>query len=237
LRGRVRERCWLPSAAAAYATALVQARGRPGRGGDTGVFVSVAGGLLRGDRLYVDVFDNKDPLLFYTDSVALGLIGWKGPFLLDVVWLTIAATCTALVLIAIGASRPTVVAGFISYPVLLTGALYYSGYSMLAGLAFIPLIAWLWMRHRGVLAGMASKSSSGGADFALDRPTGRTARQHTHWNAPRIAHRHFKRLPSRTWARTTKKASARSSRTGSYSPVPRLQTTSSRPTFLAYFTA
>jgi hypothetical protein len=147
-------RClWLLSASGAYAAALVVIRGRPSVGGDAGVFVSVAGRLLRGDRLYVNVLDNKDPLFFYSDAAALGVLGWRGPFLLDVVWLTVAATSTVLLLRAIGASRVTAAVGFVAYPLLLTGAWYYSGYSMLAVLAFAPLIGWLWIRDSLALAG------------------------------------------------------------------------------------
>ena len=36
----------------------------PSTFGDHGTFVSVAERLLAGDRLYVDVWDNKDPLFY-----------------------------------------------------------------------------------------------------------------------------------------------------------------------------
>ena len=62
-------------------------RGEPWIGGDPGVFLSVAGRLLEGDRLYADVFDNEDPLFYFTYAGALWLGGWRGPFMLDAVWL------------------------------------------------------------------------------------------------------------------------------------------------------
>jgi hypothetical protein len=140
------KRLWLPFASGGYAALLVGLRGRPSLEADAGVFLSVAGRLLRGDRLYVNVVDNKDPFFFYAHTAALAVLGWRGPFLLDVVWLTLAAASTWLLLEAIGAPRLTAALGFVAFPLLLTGVWYYAGYSMLAGLAFVPLIGLLWLR-------------------------------------------------------------------------------------------
>ena len=66
-------------------------RGRdPVVASDQGVFLSVAARMLDGDQLYAEVFDNKDPLFFYTYAGALWVGGWRGPFLLDAVWLGLA---------------------------------------------------------------------------------------------------------------------------------------------------
>ena len=59
--------------------ALVLLRGDPFVASDQGVFLSVAGRMLDGDRLYADVFDNKDPLFFYTYAGAFWIGGWRGP--------------------------------------------------------------------------------------------------------------------------------------------------------------
>jgi hypothetical protein len=143
----------LLSGSVAYAALLVLLRGRPSLKADAGVFLSVAGSILHGDRLYVGVLDNKDPLFFYAHAAALDVFGWTGPFLLDVLWIAIAAASTLLLMRAIGASWLTAAIGFVTYPLLLTGAWYVSGYSLLAALSFAPLIGWLWMRDRFVLAG------------------------------------------------------------------------------------
>lgn len=60
-----------------YAALLVFLRGRPSLDLDAGVFLSVAGRLLHGDHLYSQVWDNKDPLFFYTDAAALWAGGWR----------------------------------------------------------------------------------------------------------------------------------------------------------------
>ncbi len=149
----VRFRLYLLSASVAYAGLLVLLRGRPSLKSDAGVFLSVAGSMLHGDRLYAGVIDNKDPLFFYAHAGALDVLGWTGPFLLDIVWVAIAAAFTLLLLRAAGASWLTAMIGFIVYPLLLTGAWYLSGYSLLAALSFAPLIGWLWLRGSFVSAG------------------------------------------------------------------------------------
>ena len=149
----MRGRLYLFSASAVYGALLVLLRGRPSLKSDAGVFLSVAGSMLHGDRLYVGVLDNKDPLFYYAHAGALAAFGWTGPFLLDIVWLAIAAASTLLLLRAVGSSRLTAVVGFVVYPLLLTGAWYLSGYSLLAALSFAPLIGLLWLRGSFVAAG------------------------------------------------------------------------------------
>ena len=148
-------RRWLFAASGVYAALLVAAGGGARIGSDTGIFLSVAGRLLSGDRLYVEVIDNKDPLFFYTYAGALAAGDWRGPFLLDVVWLAVAAASTVLLLRAVGASRLTAGAGFVAYPLLLTSEAWSPGpgFSMLAGLAFVPLVGWLWIRGSFAAAG------------------------------------------------------------------------------------
>jgi hypothetical protein len=139
---------------AAYGSLLVLLRGRPSIGVDAGVFLSVAGRLLHGDRLYRDVWDNKDPLFFYVDAAALWVAGWRGPFLLDIFWVATAAAAVWLLLRVLDVPPLARVAGFLAYPLLLTGEWYHAGYSMLAALALAPVAAWLWARGSPTAAGV-----------------------------------------------------------------------------------
>jgi hypothetical protein len=149
-----RLRTWWPvPIAALLGTALVLARGRPSTDSDAGIFLSVAARLLDGDRLYVDVWDNKDPLFFWTYAAALGSGDWRAPFLLDAVWLALAGAGAWYLVRALGTSAFVATLGLVSYPVLLTGAYYYAGYSMLPALALAPVAAWLWLRGQLVSAG------------------------------------------------------------------------------------
>jgi hypothetical protein len=136
-----------------FGFALVLLRGEPWIGGDPGVFLSVAGRLLDGDRLYADVFDNKDPLFFYTYAGALWLGGWRAPFWLDAAWLALAGISIALLVRALRAPQSAVITSFLLYPLALTAAWYLVGMSMLGGLAVAPLAPWLWLRGRFAAAG------------------------------------------------------------------------------------
>jgi hypothetical protein len=128
-------------------------RGEPRWNGDQGVFLSIAARVLDGDRLYADVIDNKDPLFFYAHAAALWIGGWKGPAALDGLWLGIAALSIALLLRALDAHVVVVLSGFLLYPLALTASWYEPGLSMLGGLALAPLVGWLWLSRRFVLAG------------------------------------------------------------------------------------
>ena len=124
--------------------------------------------MLDGDRLYADVFDNKDPLFFYTYAGALWVGGWRGPFLLDAVWLGVAGVAIALLVRALGAPRSAVVASFFVYPLALAAGWYLVGMSMLAALAFAPLAPWLWLRGR--FAGAAPPSLRSCSSSSTWRP-------------------------------------------------------------------
>ena len=145
---------FLGTASAAYGALLVILRGRPSVGVDAGVFLSVAGRLVHGDHLYRDVWDNKDPLFFYADAAALWVGGWTGPFLLDILWVALAAASVVLLLRKLTAPPIAAAAGFVVYPLLLTGQWYYAGYSMLAALALAPFAAWLWARGTAAASGV-----------------------------------------------------------------------------------
>ena len=136
-----------------FGFALALLRGEPVAGSDQGVYLSIASRMLDGESLYADVSDPKDPLFFYTYAAALWIADWRGPFLLDGLWLALAAVSIALLLRELRAPRAAVVAGFFIYPLALTSSWFQPGLSMLAGLAVTPLPAWLWLRGRFAASG------------------------------------------------------------------------------------
>ena len=83
---------WIAVGAVAlpFGIALALLRGEPTLGSDQGVYLSTAARLLDGDRLYADVVA-KDPLFFYAHAAAIGVGGWRGAYLLDGIWLAVAA--------------------------------------------------------------------------------------------------------------------------------------------------
>jgi hypothetical protein len=164
VRGRARRRLdYLPPVLARFIGAgvlalvlglvLVLLRGDPFVASDQGVFLSVAARLLDGDALYSEVFDNKDPLFFYSYAAALWVGGWRGPFLLDAIWLGVAAVSMGLFLRELRAPRVAVLCGFVVYPLALTAGWYLIGLSMLGAVAVAPLVPWLWLRGRFVASG------------------------------------------------------------------------------------
>ena len=125
---------------AIYAAVLVVVRGRPSLNGDGGIFLSVAAALNHGYRLYDGVWDNKPPLFYYAGALGYGVVGWRGVFVLDIGWLTLAGVGMALWLDRLEVRRITAIAGVVAYPLFLTGVWYYAGYSELPGMAVIPLV-------------------------------------------------------------------------------------------------
>jgi hypothetical protein len=136
-----------------FGIALVLVRGEPTVASDQGILLSVAGRMLDGDDLYSEVIENKDPLVFYTFAGALWAGGWRGPFLLDGVWLAAAGLGFALLLRELRLPRAAVVSGFFVYPLALTAAWFYAGLTMLGGLALAPLVPALWLRRNFVASG------------------------------------------------------------------------------------
>ncbi|MCZ7589022.1 MAG: hypothetical protein M5U27_09260 [Gaiella sp.] len=126
--------------------ALAGVRVEPQVWGDPGVWLSVGARLLDGDRLYADVFDNKDPFFFYSYAAALWAGGVRGPFVLEVVWLGVATGGMALALRALRVGTAAMLAGALVYPFALTAAWYVPGATMVPALALAPLALWLWVR-------------------------------------------------------------------------------------------
>ncbi len=120
---------------------------------DRAIFISVAEYLLSGSRLYVDVYDNKDPLFFYAVS-AQRLLGPAAEYLFE------------LSLVAVSAGTAYAIARFvdridtankgillIAVPLLLTGVFWLPGYTTLPGTALSLLACALFLRQRMLLAG------------------------------------------------------------------------------------
>ncbi|WP_030203268.1 hypothetical protein [Terrabacter tumescens] len=137
--------------AAAWAMALP--RLVPSTFGDHGTYASVAERLLAGDRLYVDVWDNKDPLFYY--ALAVGrLASPLADVALEVLWVLGAGLAVTVLARAAGAApKIAVVAGLGAMPLLLTGPPYESGMTHLPGLALLLGAVACAVRSRWVLAG------------------------------------------------------------------------------------
>ncbi|MGO4599334.1 hypothetical protein [Terrabacter sp. 2RAF25] len=126
----------------------------PSTTGDHGTYASVAERLLAGDRLYVDVWDNKDPLFYYVLAVGR-LVSPLSDIAVEVLWVVLAGIAVVVMARAAGASRDiSVVAGLGATPLLLTGPAYETGMTHLPGLALLLLSVASAVRSRWVLAGI-----------------------------------------------------------------------------------
>ena len=116
--------------------------------GDFGVFVAVADRLNAGDRLYVDVWDNKDPVLYWVLASSRWISPF-GPWLLEMLWLVVAATSAGLLAKSAGLNfRASVLVGAAMTPIIITGGAYWAGTSHQPGVALALLSAALISRRR-----------------------------------------------------------------------------------------
>ncbi len=119
---------------------------------DHGTYVSVAERLLAGDRLYVDVWDNKDPFFYYV--LALGrLVSPLSDYAVEVLWVLIACASTWFLSRATGAGRrrALLLSGLV--PLVLTGTAYVPGMTHLPGVALSLAAIAAGARRRWVLGG------------------------------------------------------------------------------------
>lgn len=133
---------------------LIAARAIPGRDGDRGIFVSVAERINAGDRLYMDVWDQKDPLFYYV--IAAGrLISPYMDIAIELGWLALAGFAGWQLARAAGLGQTwSLIVGASLVPFVLTGVGYIPGFSHLPGTALALMALALTTTRRYVLAGL-----------------------------------------------------------------------------------
>lgn len=125
---------------------------------DYGFFTAIAERMRAGDMLYVDVWDNKDPFVFFFLAVArnLGPNGVIGAWLLEFAWVLIAAV--AIFVIARKNQLSTIIAtflGFVLSPIVILGMPYFMGSTHLPAVALLLAAVALVYSDRPLLAGIA----------------------------------------------------------------------------------
>lgn len=148
-----RRLAWAVAASLTVGALVAALRVEPQVWGDPGIWLSVGARLLEGDRLYADVFDNKDPLFFYSYAVALRIGGVRAPFGLEVLWLGVGTVGMALALRALRVGLLPMLAGALVYPFALTAAWYVPGATMVPALGLAPVALWLFVRGSAFAAG------------------------------------------------------------------------------------
>ena len=132
---------------------LTIARAIPVRDGDRGIFASMAERLAAGDTLYVDAWDNKEPL-FYLTLAAGRLVSPYMDVAIELAWLAASAVAIYAVLRTAAVGRPmSALVGLGMAPLILTGGDYTAGFSHLPGTAILLGTYALLVRGRPGLAG------------------------------------------------------------------------------------
>jgi len=118
---------------------------------DYGFITGIAERLRAGDTLYTEVWDNKDPLVYYTLTLArsLGPNGVIGTWLLELSWIVLAAVAVYVIARFQGLTR--VLSSYVGFgltPLILLGAAYYMGNTHLPAIALLLVaIALLYSGH------------------------------------------------------------------------------------------
>ena len=125
---------------------------------DYGFFTGVSERLRAGDVLYVQVWDNKDPLVFYSLAIArtIGPNGVIGAWGLEILWVVAAATALYVIARFQRVSRP--LAAYIGFglgPLVILGVAYFMGSTHLPAITLtLVAVACLYARHP-VVAGIS----------------------------------------------------------------------------------
>ncbi len=120
---------------------------------DRAIFTSIAEYLLLGNRLYVDIYDNKDPLFFYAVSIQR-FFGPIAEYLFELSTVAISAVSAYDISCAVestGKDRKKIL--LIAVPLVVTGIFWIPGYTTLPGVALSLLACALFVRHKALLAG------------------------------------------------------------------------------------
>lgn len=150
---------WIVTGVAIAATWLVVAgrtvpRAIDGAVGDYGFFTGVADRLRDGAVLYEQIWDNKDPFVFYSIAIAR-TGGVSGVWLLEALWIVVASIAIHAIARHQGLSRvASVSVAWIATPLVLIGMPYFMGSTHLPGVALVLVAVALVLRRHWVLAGI-----------------------------------------------------------------------------------
>lgn len=120
---------------------------------DGGIFLSVAAALADGQALYLDVWDNKDPLFFGFMALAWTIWSPLAQFM-DWIWIPLAAYGSFLITRAASSVDRALIVGLLVTPILVTSYGYVAGWSTMPGTALAILAIGLIFGGRGFIAGL-----------------------------------------------------------------------------------
>lgn len=121
---------------------------------DGGLFLSIVGGMEQGLGLYSEVFEIKDPI-YFAAMFAAHKISPAGPFVMDWLWIPLAAVGGWLLARAVTSADRALAIGLLGVPLVLTGGFYAPGLTNTPGTALILVGLGLALNRWGILAGIA----------------------------------------------------------------------------------
>lgn len=134
--------------------ALLLIRLFPSKFLDHGIYISVASRLLAGDKLYDEVWDNKQPYFYF----ALAFARWISPygdFLLEIFWIALLSGSTFYILRENRIpNRVSNIFGLIVVPFIASGSHYVSGQTHLPAIALYFLMRLLLLRNSSFTGGI-----------------------------------------------------------------------------------
>lgn len=104
---------------------------------DMGLFLSETAALARGQSLYRDIFEIKDPLFFYSSTLSTLFIGRSGPYILDALAVVFAAPVAYLALKSLFIDRFKSAVGAVLFVGTLSGGYFSSFRTGTIGLVLI----------------------------------------------------------------------------------------------------
>ena len=133
-------------------------RAIPSKSLDHGIYISVASRLLAGDKLYVDVWDNKQPYFYFF----LAFARWISPYgdlILECFWIGLLAFSSYKILrTLVVPQRIAIPGGLFLVPIIATGSHYVSGQTHLPGIALYFLMRFFllknWFYSSGIILGL-----------------------------------------------------------------------------------
>ena len=122
---------------------------------DHSVFVSVAERLIAGDRLYSGVWDNKDPLFYWTLALGRSITPYAD-VIIEILWLLIACISVRSILRHLSLSNSvSILFAYGVTPIILTGGMYVPGLTHLPAEALIFVAIAFAMNQRIAFSGVA----------------------------------------------------------------------------------
>jgi hypothetical protein len=104
---------------------------------DMGIFLSVSSMLTKGYKLYTDIFDNKDPIFYYSAAGMMNIFGLRGAFLIDFILIAISPICSYKALKNLEFRIVTSFVSSVLFTLALTGGFYQPFRTQILGIVLL----------------------------------------------------------------------------------------------------